>query len=458
MKVSAIFDIGKTNKKFFLFDSKFQLVDKAFIHIEEIRDEEGFPCDDLAAIEDWLNVCIDKVLSNKKYALKAINFSTYGASFVHIDKYGNRVSPLYNYLKPYPEEIIQSFYQKYGDELSLARETASPPLGMLNSGLQLYWLKYAKPEIFKQIRWSLHLPQYLSYRFTGIALSEYTSIGCHTFLWDFAKNDYHDWVYAEELDRILPPIVSTNTSINLKHAGKSLKVGVGVHDSSAALLPYLQADSKAFLLISTGTWSICMNPFNHEILSEVELKQDCLNYMRIDGKSVKASRLFLGHEYKLQTDYLAQHYNKPAGYDLNIAFDEGIYQKLYQLKGNHFRFKSIHIEREQPNQTSLAALSSYEEAFHQLMIELMSMQIQAIKRAMGNTQIDRIYVDGGFADNDIFVKSLSYHFKHAKLRSTQSPLGSALGALILVSRKELDKQFLKKNYSMTKHKPKTLAK
>ena len=58
---------------------------------------------------------------------------------------------------------------------------------MLNSGLQLYWLKKTKPEVFKKIKYSLHLPQYLSYIFTGIPLSEYTSIGCHTALWDYEK-------------------------------------------------------------------------------------------------------------------------------------------------------------------------------------------------------------------------------------------------------------------------------
>ena len=115
--------------------------------------------------------------------------------------------------------------------------------------LQLYWLKNTKPEVFKKIRYSLHLPQYLSFVFTGIPLSEYTSIGCHTSLWDFEKRDYHDWVYAEKLDQILPPIVSTETSINMNYNGKRIKIGVGIHDSSAALLPYVRSLKKQFILI-----------------------------------------------------------------------------------------------------------------------------------------------------------------------------------------------------------------
>ena len=214
MKVTAVFDIGKTNKKFFLFDENYQVVFKEYSHFEEIEDEDGFPMDNLAAIQGWVKSLFRSILQSKKYQVEAINFSTYGASFVHVDRYGQPVAPLYNYTKPYPNDILQSFYNKYGDPLKIAKETASPPLSMLNSGLQLYWLKYAKPDIFNKIRWSLHFPQYMSILFTGIPVSDYTSIGCHTMLWDFEKKDYHDWVYAEEIDKILPPIVPTNTSIN----------------------------------------------------------------------------------------------------------------------------------------------------------------------------------------------------------------------------------------------------
>ncbi|MFK7924027.1 MAG: FGGY-family carbohydrate kinase [Bacteroidia bacterium] len=456
MKVTAIFDIGKTNKKFFLFDSKFQQVYKDYAHFEEIKDEDGFPCDDITTIQNWLQKCLKQVLKDKRYNLQAINFSTYGASLVHLDKHGKPVSPLYNYLKPMPKEIIESFYQKYGDELRLAKETASPPLAMLNSGLQLYWLKYAKPKTFRKIRWSLHFPQYLSYLLTSVPLSEYTSIGCHTGLWDYAKKDYHKWVYAEELDRILPPIVPSDTSINIKRSGAAIKVGVGVHDSSAALVPYLRAARKSFLLLSTGTWSICLNPFNHELLRKKELKQDCLNYMQRNGKPVKASRLFLGHEYHRQTNYLAEHFGKPQGYDQSIKFDKTIYRKIGKLKGNHFHFESISLPRKQPKKTNLKPFTSYEEAYHQLMQELIFLQIEAAERAIGQTKVDSIYIDGGFAENEIYIKLLAHHFQKINIRTTQSPLGSALGAAILVSQKNIGKQFLKENYSMEKHKAKIL--
>ncbi len=456
MKVNAIFDIGKTNKKFFLFDSSYQEVFKSYTSFEEVKDEDGFPCDDLQAIETWAKESLSQVFQAGEFDVKTLNFSTYGASWVHLDKNGRPLTPLYNYLKPIPEDILASFYDKYGDELTITKETSSSPLGMLNSGLQLYWLKYTRPEIFAKIRWSLHFPQYLSYLFTSIPLSEFTSIGCHTFLWDFSKNDYHSWVYAEELDRILPPIVTTETSIHVKYEGKAYKAGVGIHDSSAALLPYIQSLSKPFLLVSTGTWSISINPFNQEPLSEEDLKNDSVSFLSIEGKAIKVSRLFLGYEYSLQVENLYKHFDKESGDHRNMKFNPDTYAKLNQDYAHYFHFESIKINREQPSVTSLMPFQSFEEAYHQLMMELVELQIQSCERAIGNTHIARLYIDGGFADNDIYVRLLTNHFQDLKIRTTQSPLGSALGAAMVISSKEPDKHFLRQNYKLKKHKPSTI--
>lgn len=450
MKITAIFDIGKTNKKFFLFDKDRKEIFQEYSRFAEVEDDDGFPADDLHAIREWIQGLFRRILQSDAYDIRDINFSTYGASFVHVDQYGQPVAPLYNYLKPYPEDILRSFHDKYGDALTIARETASPALGMLNSGLQLYWLKYAKPEIFAKIRWSLHLPQYISYLFTGIPVSDYTSIGCHTTLWDYEKDDYHDWVYAEGIDRILPPVVATNTSINMDYEGKHLKIGTGIHDSSSALLPYIMSDSKPFLLLSTGTWSIALNPFSEEILSAEDLQNDCLNYMRIDGNPVKASRLFLGNEYKLQAEKLCKHFGKAGGAHKAVSFDSEFYRQLSASKGQFYHLESIPIKGEQPATNRYDAFSSFEEAYHQLMIELVDLQVAAAKLAIGRTPIRKIYIDGGFADNDIFVQLLSREFPDYKLRTTKSPLGSALGAAIVISDKKVGRKFLKKHYTMRK--------
>ncbi|MEO1260328.1 MAG: FGGY family carbohydrate kinase [Bacteroidota bacterium] len=449
-KTTLIFDIGKTNKKCFLFDENYQEVYKDYQRLPEIKDEDGHPADDLQAIEKWIKKQAEKLLHSKKYKITAINFSTYGATLVHLDAKGKPLTPLYNYTKPFPENILNSFHKKYGGELKIASETASPPSGMLNAGLQLYWIKKTQPAIFEKIKWSLHFPQYLSYLFTGIPLSEFTGIGCHTSLWNYQKGDYHDWVFLEKITEKLPPIVSTATSINAAYAGKKIKVGTGIHDSSAALLPYLRADQKPFLLISTGTWSISLNPFSKELLSEEDLKNDCLNYMRIDGLPVKAARLFLGKEYQVQVEKMRMFFKAKKGVHRKIKFDENIFKKIKNDFKNKIHFEFVKAQRPQPEKTDYSLFENFKEAYHQLMVELMELQVIAIKRAIGATKIKKIYIDGGFADNDIFVKLLAFYFSNKKIRTTRSPLGSALGAALIISDQEVGKQFLKKNYAMKK--------
>ncbi len=453
MKVTAVFDIGKTNKKCFLFDRNYREVYKTYAHFEEVPDLEGFPSDPLPAISDWVLQTFQELRQTGDFDIKAVNFSTYGASFVHLDDKGTPLMPLINYLKPYPEKILAGFYKKYGPPEDFALETASPALAMLNSGLQLYWLKYAHPEIFEQIRWSLHLPQYFSYLFTKLPVSEYTSIGCHTGLWDFSKNDYHEWVYAEGIDEILPPIVPTHTSVNIHHEGKPLAVGVGIHDSSGALLPYLRADQKPFLLLSTGTWSIALNPFNQENLTPSDLQQDCLNFLRIDGLPVKAARLFLGHEYSLQIADLQKWFQVTDDAHKDVTFDEAIFKQVSTIPERQFRIHTLPSPADNPPATQYELFASFEIAYHRLLIELIDLQVQALELAKGGTAVKKIYLDGGFADNDIFIKLLSHAFPTFKLRTTQSPLGSALGAAMVMDGKELDRKFLKKQYAMKKHRP-----
>lgn len=76
-KVTAVFDIGKTNKKFFLFDSKYQEVYKEYVQFDEIADEDGFPTEDLQALQNWIESIFTSVLISDRYIVKAVNFSTY---------------------------------------------------------------------------------------------------------------------------------------------------------------------------------------------------------------------------------------------------------------------------------------------------------------------------------------------------------------------------------------------
>ena len=177
--------------------------------LPETKDEDGDTCEDLDLLNSWIRGSLIKPEQAGDIEIRAINFSAYGASFVYIGENEKPVTPLYSYLKSYPEKIKRQFYDQYGGEKTFSMLTASPVLGSLNSGMQLYRLKYEDPEKFSRIRYALHLPQYLSWLLTRKACSDITSIGCHTNLWNFSKNYYHEWVYREAIMDKLAPIQSS---------------------------------------------------------------------------------------------------------------------------------------------------------------------------------------------------------------------------------------------------------
>ncbi|HEX4849304.1 MAG TPA: FGGY family carbohydrate kinase, partial [Puia sp.] len=294
----AIFDVGKTNKKILLFDEQYNLVHKEEVQLEETADEDGFPCENIQLLTQWMEQSLQIILSDPRFQIRAVNFTAYGASLVHLDLTYKPFIPLYNYLKPYPSGLQEQFYHMYGGLPLVSRQTASPVLGSLNSGMQLYRLKYEKPDIYNRIVCSLHLPQYLSFIISGKLVSDMTSIGCHTNLWHFENNDYHPWVENENITPKLAQIHGSDHPIGTTRVKmNNVPIGIGLHDSSSALIPYLKVCAEPFILISTGTWCICMNPFNHTPLTKEELEQDCLFYIGYKGKYVKASRLFAGSEH-----------------------------------------------------------------------------------------------------------------------------------------------------------------
>jgi len=257
--VIAVFDIGKTNKKIMLFDSQLKVVYVKQQRFDLLTDEDGFELEDIDSLLVWIKDSLNKIIEENIYYIKAVNFSTYGATLMYLDKKGERLTPLYNYLKPLEEKISEEIYSTYGGVNEFSRVTASPVLGFLNSGLQIKWLHDSKPEVFSNVESVLHFPQYLSYNFTSQITSEYTSIGCHTAMWNFDKKEYHQWLSDYSIN--LPRPISNSTLFDTNYGNQSIKFGIGIHDSSSSLVPYLLANETEFILISTGTWSIVMNPF-----------------------------------------------------------------------------------------------------------------------------------------------------------------------------------------------------
>jgi sugar (pentulose or hexulose) kinase len=430
--VIAIFDIGKTNKKFLLFDAELKLIHQDEHKFPEITDEEGFSCDDTGKIETWMKDCVSDVIQQGTYSIAALNFTTYGASLMYIDAMGRALTPVYNYLKPMPPTVLEGFYESYGGLEEFCRNTASPSLGMLNSGLQVLWLKRMKPEVYARVDTVLHFPQYLAFRFTGNKVSEFTSIGCHTAMWDFDNNRYHPWMPGEQIP--VPQPVPNSTTTDVVIDNKKIKVGIGIHDSSASLVPYIKGSPEEFILISTGTWCIFMNPFNTEPLTTEQLRKDCLCYMSVNQQQVKSSRLFLGHIHDVNLERLNAHFGVDANLYKRVKPEPRIIARLLAKPAERVFFKNAMPDDFVDTAVEPDKFTTFEEAYHQLIHDVVSLAMESLKLIIPvNDNTKMVYISGGFARSELFVRFLATNLPGRKVHTSEVDNATALGAAMVVS-------------------------
>ena len=430
--VIAIVDIGKTNKKLLLFDQHYSIVFNSTHKLEETLDEDGDACEDLEKLLTLVLTLLKDVLALEQFDIQAINFTAYGASFVYVNEEGKTIGSLYNYLKPFPKNLQTQFYFKYGGDDQFSLKTASPVLGNLNSGMQLYRLKYTKPALFNKIKYALHLPQFLCYLISGQPVSEITSIGCHTNLWNFETKDYHTWVSNENIQEKLPPMASAETVVNAFKLKPQLKCGIGLHDTSAALIPYLLSFKEPFILISTGTWCISMNPFNQLPLTLEELKQDCLCYLTYQGNSVKASRLFAGQEHEDQVKAIAKHFKVEEEFYKEVRYNTDVITKLNNIGSTAGSEANSIMESSGFMQRPMNLFSSPEEAYHRLMMDIMDQQVASAKLVFTGSKITRIFVDGGFSKNALYMNLISLKFPHIEVYAASMAQATAIGAALAI--------------------------
>lgn len=418
----VIFDIGKTNKKLLVFNEWYQVEHISFFNVDNLHQEQDFPVEDIGSLKAAIILETEKILQSDKWDIKAINFATYGATIVHLGKNGEPMLPVLNYLTPYSENVQIQFEQLYNADGSLYAATASPKLGNLNVGMQLFDLKYSHPEKFQQVAYSIFLPQYLSSIFSHQFVMEKTSLGCHTLLWDFHANAYHQWVKAALIDQVLPAIEPSATPLNVEVNNHAIAVGIGLHDSSAALIPYLKTISHPFVLLSTGSWNICMNPFNDQPLTAAELAQDCLCYLDYTGNAVKSSRLNAGFVHAETIVSICGHFGAIEDDLLSLPWDETIANAV-----------SRHIVEKQL-QESLFIVTDWSnsvDAYYASVQMLVLQQATKIKLVLTD-QTDYLYVDGGFSKNIIFMQMLKIAFPMLKIFAAEVGQSTALGAAIVL--------------------------
>jgi sugar (pentulose or hexulose) kinase len=242
--------------------------------------------------------------------------------------------------------------------------------------------------------------------------------------------NYHAW--TEVLGDVLPEPERVETVYPSTCFDREIPVGIGIHDSSSSLVPYFTESDEPFILASTGTWCINMNPFNHAPLTPGQLQNDCLAYLSVQQKPVKSSRLFMGHIHDVNVQYLAEAFKVDKKAYLNIALNTGLVAEQQKKQGNdRIFFKDGIPENYFDTEVDPSRFGSFEEAYHQLMSDLTKLAVEAIERIAGENDGTRnLYITGGFSKNPVFVALLASHYPDKKVYTSEIPNATSLGAAL----------------------------
>lgn len=299
MSEFIVIDLGKTLSKVSLWSAEGHMLDR------QIRPTESPVVDDIRRLDaDGIAVWLVEALS--AYAGRDIGFIIpvgHGAGVVALDLNKPAFLPL-DYEQALPPEIAAA-YRGSRDPFAV---TGSPCLpDGLNLGAQIYWLDRLYPEKMQAatlVPWA----QYWAWFLSGIAVSEVSSLGCHTDLWNPSTADFSPLARREGWSERFAPLAKASDVVGTLLPALAESTGLppktrilaGLHDSNAALLaarsfPMIAANESTIL--STGTWFVAMRlaaaPLRADALPE---DRDTLVNVDVYGKAVPSARFMGGRE------------------------------------------------------------------------------------------------------------------------------------------------------------------
>ena len=333
-----VLDIGKTNKKLFVYDDRLRCLnpDEPAAVLPQVE-RDGVLTDDMASIFDWMLTALGRAARQFKQ-VRCISISTHGATIALLGRSKNRVCkgdgglvfPIVSYEQGIDDEEDEGFYRDLRlTPRQMQARTGTPRLGwLLNHGKQVYWLQRRFPERFARVTDVLMFPQYLSYLLTGKKAAEPTYLGCHGYLLDIGGRRYS--IVARRLGLLdkLPPLPFRRPwePLGTLKEGIAAKTGlppdcivtVGVHDSNAALAPYFVKGFKQFVVQDSGTWVVTMSPCSQARFTREELGKEVFFNRSIHGDPVKTTIFRGGAEFDFYREQVLPGSPHPGDLDLGL--------------------------------------------------------------------------------------------------------------------------------------------
>jgi sugar (pentulose or hexulose) kinase len=409
----AVFDLGKTNSKLFVFSPSGAILAQERT-APQWREHEGKRVLDDAHLLAWMRQALAGAV--EEHGVEGVMFSGHGCTFALVG--GDAlVHPILDYEQEPPQEVasqIEELIPAFG-------ETYSPrlPLGF-NFGRHMLWLEKTTPVALDGARHILGYPQFWSWRFSGVPVSEVSYLGCHSHLWAPLANDFSSLVDRRGWRGKMPPLARAGAALGTAEvelsSGEKREVTVhnGVHDSNSALHCYRAAGHRSFTLVSSGTWVIV---FNADCpLDALDERRDMLANVSVDGVPTPTIRFMGGREFDVIRDGAPP---QVTVQDLQRVID-----------GQAFALPSFAAGGPVPEAKGEIVgtiASSAERAAVALLYVVLMTDLCLDLIGSENT----IIVDGGLVKSGFYVEALAQLRPGQTVLSSDNPEGSAMGAAIL---------------------------
>ncbi|MBN2224779.1 MAG: carbohydrate kinase [Deltaproteobacteria bacterium] len=450
-KSIAVFDVGKTNKKLLVFNHRLDLVDEAY-HTFDQYEKDGVQIEAVEETSAWL------IASLKAMALKhdigAVSVSTHGAAFACVDAAGRLAMPVLSYTTDPGPDFVSRFSAEYGDPITLQKDTKTPD--MIALGCMAKGIAFARerwPQQFKKTAAILPLPQYYGFVLTGNKAIDPTNVGCHTAFWNFEKADWSPIVDRMGLSALFPETISDPWAVlgTLKPdiaretgLSEDTVVTVGIHDSNASLLPYLIKQTEPFVVNSTGTVSVSLRPTADVALRDEDLGKIVYYNLSAFKTPVKTTIFMGGMEFDTYMGLLSTIHGQAKHPPLDKRLMEDILdrRKLFVLPSFiPFGMFPGSAARVVQGDTVIplgelfggkhpSFFGDFATAYHVLVLSV-ALQAEVALRAVGLSDGMRLFIEGGFAKNEVYTRLLAALFLNSPTATTNLAEATAFGAALL---------------------------
>lgn len=264
---------------------------------------------------------------------KSIAIDTWGVDYVLLDENKKEIKPCYCYRDNRTSNVIDEV-ERLVSSAELYAKTGIQKQNF-NTIYQLYADK--KNNRLKNAKYFLMMPEYLSFKLTGVCKNEYTNATTTGLVNANAKTWDADIIYALGLTEV-PFLPLSLPSSHVGFLSEDIQKAVGFncavlfapsHDTASAVCACPMADND--LYISSGTWSLIGTEITEPILNDSARKLNFTNEGGIDYRF----RFLKNYMGMWLFQNIRRNLNKKLSYDdmMNLAKNCGEY-KYFDVNDN----------------------------------------------------------------------------------------------------------------------------